>query len=197
MRLGVVSDVHGNAVALQRAVDAMAGSVEEILCAGDAFSDHRFSNEVVEVLRGSDARYVLGNHELTFLGPACRDARKSPRVRAGNLDYVSRHGTEIRTRFGDKRLLMVHGSPWEPYGEYLHPSHPKFQRCDELEVDYLVLGHTHQPLVARFGRTLVVNPGSLGRSDQPGAGDVVTYALIDTSDDHVEVREFANPALGS
>jgi putative phosphoesterase len=195
MRVGIVSDIHGNVVALRTALATLAAEVDELLVAGDAFSDHRFSNDVVAEIRASGARYVLGNHELTLLGPAGVNARRSPRVDDEQLAFVADQPLQLRTRVGSKTLLMVHGSPWEPYGDYLMPGNPKFLRCDELETDFLVTGHTHTSFTTRVGRTLIVNPGSMGKSDDPARGDVVTYAVLDTDSEEVTVHELANPML--
>jgi putative phosphoesterase len=195
MRLGIVSDIHGNAPAFEHALDLLRTEVDELLVAGDAFSDHAFSNDVVGGIRRAGARYVLGNHELSLLSPAGTAARSSPRVDAEHLRFVADQGLEVRATFGQKQLLMVHGSPWEPYGQYLNPKSPLFARCDDLGADFLILGHTHEPFTVRHGRTLVVNPGSLGRSDHPSVGDTVTFAVLDTDTDHVEIRSFDNPLL--
>ena len=75
--------------------------------------------------------------------------------------------------------MMTHGSPWPPHGDYLRAGNAAWQRADELGVDILITGHTHEPMVATYGTTLVVNPGSVGeprQRDAPGA----TYAIIDT-----------------
>src|SRR5688500_20405638 len=42
--------------------------------------------------------------------------------------------------------LMLHGSPWEPYGDYLRAHNPLWERSDELGADVLVVGHTHEPI---------------------------------------------------
>src|SRR4051794_4197597 len=167
MRLAILSDAHGCAASVRRALDQISGTVDEVLFAGDAFSDHAFSNETVEALRDAHARYVLGNHELGLLGRAGVRAREAAHVRAANLRYVEERPTSVRTVIDGRRLLMVHGSPWEPFGTYLVPSHPWFNRVDELDTDILVLGHTHLPYIAMHGDTLVINPGSLGRPERP------------------------------
>lgn len=195
MKLGVVSDIHGNIEAFHLAIDSLSPIVDELLVAGDSFSDHRFSNDVVAEIRSTGARYVLGNHELTLLGPAGVNARSSPRVDKDHLSFVSEQPLQMRVRFGSKILLMVHGSPWEPYGDYLAPGNPRFHRCDELDADYLITGHTHTAFASRFGRTLVVNPGSLGKSDDPSRRDAVTYAVLDTDSGEATLHEFANPLL--
>jgi|SRR5947199_2471835 len=195
MLLGIVSDIHGNAPALARALGELAGVVDEVLVAGDAFSDHMFSNEVVAQIRTAEARYILGNHEMSFLGPASVAARSSRRVDQDHLRFVADTPRQIRTDLGGKSLLMVHGSPWEPYGDYLQPTSPKFSRCGELEADFVILGHTHTPFHVEFDGTLVVNPGSLGRSDDPTLGDDVSYALLDTDSGEATIVRFPNPLL--
>ena len=68
MLLGIVADMHCNVEGLRQALDRM-DPVDQLLCAGDAIFQFRFSNEVIGLLRERDACYILGNHELTFLSP--------------------------------------------------------------------------------------------------------------------------------
>lgn len=193
MRLGVVADAHGNAEAFDRALGRLAGQVDALLVAGDAFSDHRFCSHIVRSIREADALYVLGNHELSFLGPTGARARESPRVSARELAYVREAPTELRCTIGGLRLLMVHGSPFPPYGRYLDPDSHEFERAGELDADLVVLGHTHLPMARRVGSTLVVNPGSVGMSDQPARGEQVGYAVVDTGTGEVVFGSFDNP----
>lgn len=197
MKIGILSDIHGNIEAMQTAMGAIEGCVDEVVVAGDAFSDHRFSNEVVGEIRRLGARYILGNHELSLLSHAGVNARNSPRVSAKELEFVIGQPTQIRTRIGSKELLIVHGSPWEPYGDYLSPQNPRFLRCDELGVDFVITGHTHHAFSRRFGHTLVVNPGSLGKSDDPDRRSSVTYSVLDTDSEEATVFEMHNPLLPS
>ncbi|MFV0306377.1 MAG: metallophosphoesterase family protein [Desertimonas sp.] len=197
MRIGVIADIHGNIEALSGALEQLTPTVDEVLVAGDAFSDHRFSNEVVAKIRDDTTRYVLGNHELSLLAPAGVNARTSPRVDTALLAFVADQPLQIRTRIGDKSLLMVHGSPWEPYGDYLVPGNPRFGRADELDADFVIMGHTHTAFTHRIGRTLFVNPGSLGKSDDPERRTTVTYATLDTESEEVCVHELPNPLLTS
>lgn len=193
MKLGLLADVHGNVEAFDRALGELTGEVDALLVAGDAFSDHRFCSEIVRAVRESDALYVLGNHELSFLGPAGARARESPRVAPRELAYVREAPTELRCTIGGVRLLMVHGSPFPPYARYLDPTSPEFERAGELDADLVVLGHTHLPMARRVGSTLIVNPGSVGMSDQPARGEQVGYAVVDTGSGEVTFRSFDNP----
>jgi putative phosphoesterase len=179
--LGVVSDIHCNIGALDAALAAMGDRVDEVLVAGDAVYEYRLSNEVVERVREIGAQYVLGNHEMVLLSPAGAPARARPEVRAGNLEFLATVPTRLELTMGGRRLLMVHGSPWEPYNDYLYESSAGWARCDEEDLaDILVLGHTHVPMAARKGRTLVVNPGSVSEPRGPDPDRRGSYAIIDT-----------------
>lgn len=186
MKLGIVSDVHCQDEHLKRTVLSMiADGVDEILCAGDAHYEYRLSNEVAEIIQEHHIRYIQGNHEWVLMGPHGDGARSAPHVRKSNLDAIAQAPDEIRTKVNGKTLLMTHASPWAPKGYYLYAGDPLFSRCDELDADYLIIGHTHVPMVERFGRTLVINPGSLTFSREPNAYGMLSYAILDTTTDEV------------
>jgi len=196
MLLGIVSDIHCNAAAMKVAVDELSSAVDDILLAGDAVLQYRFSNEVLESVRDNGISYVVGNHELTLMEQGAR-ACAAPTVRAHNLELMASAPYAHERRVSHKSLLMVHASPFAPYNEYLYPHSPQLARCAELEVDFLILGHTHVPMATRVGRTLVVNPGSLGQGGDPDHPGMVSYAVLDTDSDEVTVHRFDNPAFAA
>ena len=87
MRIGIVSDVHGNVAGLQSALDRM-GPIDELLCAGDTVYQYRWSNETVELLRGRGARVVLGNHDEIILGRDGDRARSMEHVREDLVEWL-------------------------------------------------------------------------------------------------------------
>ncbi len=195
MRLGLISDIHGNVAAMEQAIAALLPTVDEILLAGDAMHEYRWCNEVVEIARDLQLRYVLGNHELSILGPLGERARSGSTLKASDVEFLRSVPTRIDVRVGGKRLTMVHGTPWAPYTDYLHSRSPLLDRCADPDIDILVTGHTHVPLVRRIGPTLVVNPGSLGQSREPGQRGTVSYATLDTETEEVVVVRLPNPQL--
>ncbi len=193
MLLGIISDVHCNAKAMDRALEELEDSVDDVWLAGDAVLQYRFSNEVIERVRDHGITYVVGNHELTLLSQDGERARSAPAVRRHNLDFMAGAPTGHETRISGKRLLMVHASPFAPYSDYLFPGSPELARCADLDVDILVLGHTHIPMAERVGTTLVVNPGSLGQGGDPAHPGLVSYAVLDTDSEEVTIHRFTNP----
>lgn len=191
MKLGIIADLHCNHRALEIALERM-GPVDELLCAGDAVYQFRFSNEVMRLLRERNARYVLGNHEETLLGQWGVHARAASHVDRRELAYMSARPDRIQVRVNGKRLLMVHGSPFEPKYEYLYPN-GDFGRFRDLDVDYVILGHTHFKMTARAGKTLIVNPGSCGEARDHRNGFLLSAAVLDTQTDEVTFIDFPDP----
>jgi len=189
MRLGIISDVHCNADALRLAIQRM-GAVDELLCAGDSIFEYRFSNEVLEVLRDSGARYVLGNHETVFLGPQGVRARAAANVRSDLVEYMSEQPLSLDVDVGGRRLVMVHASPMEPNTQYVFPGSPELRRLAEIEADYIVLGHTHTQMAERVGSALVINPGSGGDPRDLANGRRLSYAVLDTTSGEVLFDNF-------
>ena len=66
MRLGLITDIHCSAAALDIALERMGGQVDEVPCAGDAIFRLRSSNDVIRTLRYTHARVVPGNQEGSY-----------------------------------------------------------------------------------------------------------------------------------
>jgi putative phosphoesterase len=192
VKLGIVSDVHGNIEGLRLALDQL-GDVDEVLCAGDAFYQFRFSNDVIALLRERSARYVLGNHERVFLSPAGQAARERDNVDAEHLAYVAEQPYRIDTRVNGRKLTMVHGSPHEPYDEYLYPNSRNLAKLAGIDADYIILGHTHYHMAVRVGDALVINPGSAGEPRDHRNGFRLSAAVLDTTTGDVAFHHYDDP----
>jgi putative phosphoesterase len=192
VRFGIVSDIHCNAAGLRQAL-ALMGEIDELICLGDSIWEYRFSNEVVEILKQRRAHTILGNHEEEFFGPLGERAR----ARADNdpdlLDWLASRPHRIALERDGKRLLLVHSTPWEPRGAYIHPGSAELARFAEADADFVLYGHTHRQVVQRFGRVLVVNPGSTGDGRDPGNGRLLSCAVLDTASEAARIIDFADP----
>lgn len=84
----------------------------------------------------------------------------------GNCDYVSGVLIEQLVTLEGMRILLCHG----------HTYHVKTSlvaagfAAEEKGLDAFLFGHTHRPLVDRRGRTLFLNPGSIGDYLRPFYG---------------------------
>jgi putative phosphoesterase len=192
MKIGIVSDIHCNASGLSRAL-ALMGDIDELICLGDSIYEYRFSNEVAGILRQRDARVIVGNHEEQFFGPQGVRARARPGIDAGLAEWLASQPHRQELTLGGKRLLLVHSTPWEPRGEYIHPESASLARFAEADADIVLYGHTHQQVVRRIGRVLVVNPGSAGDARDARNGGLLTCAVLDTASEEVRLIDYADP----
>jgi len=192
LKLGIVSDIHCNAAGLRAAL-ALMGDVDELICLGDSIWEYRFSNEVAQLLRERGAHTILGNHEEGFFGPLGERAR----ARAGNdgelMEWLAARPHRIDLDCGGKRVLLVHSTPWEPRGAYIHPESPELARFAETEADFVLYGHTHRQVAKRFGRVLVVNPGSAGDARDHNNGRLLSCAVLDTASEEVHIIDYPDP----
>jgi putative phosphoesterase len=106
------------------------------------------------------------------------------------LGWLAERPRRHELRVGGKRVLMVHSTPWEPRGSYALPTSSELQRFDEADADIVLYGHTHQQVIRRVGRVLVVNPGSAGIGRDPRNGGQLSCAVLDTVTEEVVVRDF-------
>jgi len=195
VRLGIVSDIHSNAAGLRQALDLM-GEVDELLCLGDCIFEYRFSNEVVALLQQRDAMVIQGNHEEVFFSAAGVRARERDGVDRSLLQYLAGQPSRRLLRYGDKTVLMVHSTPWEPRGEYVFPHSPMLARFAEAEADFVLYGHTHTQVVRQIGRVLVINPGSAGDARDHSNDRQLSCAVLDTATHEVRVINYPDPRFG-
>ena len=195
MKLGLVSDIHCNIQGLDRALELMNG-VDQVLCLGDSIYEYRFSNEVIARLIEIDAPTIQGNHEENFLGPLGERAR----ARDGNdpelMEWLSTQPYRREIDYDDKKVLMVHSTPWEPRGAYIYRHSPDLQRFGEADADFVFFGHTHQQVVAHVGDLLIVNPGSAGDARDPENGRQLSCAVLDTVSGEAHIIDYPDPARG-
>ena len=191
MKLGIISDVHGNAASLDRAL-ALMPHVDEVLCAGDLVSSFRFSNEVVARLREIGARVVLGNHDLDVLAPHGERVRASAATDPTLLRWLAEQPERLDTQINGRRVTMFHAVPEPPYG-YVYAETPRMQQWSGLGADFVIYGHTHRALLHRVDDTLVINPGSAGQPRDARNGFRSSFAVLDTQSGEVLIQTYDDP----
>jgi predicted phosphodiesterase len=193
--LAILSDLHGNLPALE-AVLADLGTADGVVCCGDLVGYYPEAPAVVDRIRGLGAVVVRGNHELMVTG-----ARAVPPDRAryyataaarralspDQLAWLAALPSSARLERDGLALEVRHASPWDEE-TYLYPD-SDLGRVALAEGTWLLLGHTHYPMLRRVGGGFVANPGSVGqpRDRDPRAA----YAVLDTASGRWEQRRVA------
>jgi putative phosphoesterase len=186
MKLGLISDIHGDPVALELAWSHLTVmGADRIVCAGDLVGYGPFPDRVVSFMRERQVSSVRGNHDRWALerGPGGRDEFGGGTPGSDTLDYLRELPFDLVVEYEKTIGVIVHGSPRSDMEFVTRQSHPRKvlrQYLLDLECELLVVGHTHQPMWFRCADGMVVNPGS-----------VVSAARIDSS------RTFALVDLGT
>lgn len=175
MRIGIISDVHGDLDTLTTTLDRFTKhhEVEHILCAGDLVGRGPEQNRVVEVIRHNHIITVRGNHDEWFHG-----------ISTDNTAYLKELSLDWRGEFGGRRLFMCHGKPgnnmWGMYRDHLSETYLNMV-MSALKVNVLVTGHTHMPLYMRVRAGILVNPGSLYTFESSRVSSM-TYGVLNLTD---------------
>ena len=93
---------------------------------------------------------------------------------AGNCDYGS-GPSSLAFNFASKKIIITHGHRFNVKYDHLRIS----LWAEENEADACLFGHTHVPEMFYSGRTLMLNPGSIG---VPRGGYKESYGIVDVSD---------------
>ena len=206
MRIGVLSDIHGNMPALEAVLTDMSRrQLDAMFCLGDLVGYGASPNEVTAEIKASGIPTIMGNYDdgVGFdrdeCGCAYRDPGEQERGHRSllwtrehtsdeNKAFLRNLVAEIRREAAGKQLLLVHGSP-RRMNEYLFEDRPlsSFQRlAASSNADVVVFGHTHRPYTKLVDGVRFVNAGSVGK---PKDGDWRACYLIlqpDAADEAVE-----------
>ena len=197
MRIGVISDPHGNVLGLRAVLDALsAADAQQTVCAGDIVGYYPYVNETIDLLRARNVLCIAGNHDRYLRGDFATTPERwkayqldyvASVITAANRDWLEALPVSVELELDGATVLVCHGSPWSTE-EYVYPERFNFERFLDVSADVVFLGHTHIPFAKRVTspqrEVLVVNPGSCGqpRDYNPAAA----YAVFDTATRIVE-----------
>jgi putative phosphoesterase len=179
MRIGVISDVHGNLPALEAVLARLEDeSIDRYICLGD-IAVGPWASECVKRLRALNPDLIMGNWDAWILDgdPPCADTVVgrmllemsgfwASRLDDGDLAFMRRATLELKIDApdGSKGIVCFHGSP-RSYNEPILSSSPT-ERLSHMLEKYaavaVLVGHTHIQMTRRLPSTVIANPGSVG-----------------------------------
>jgi putative phosphoesterase len=189
MRTLILADVHGNLAALEA---VLAEPHDQVLCLGDLVGSGPEPAACVARIRTANAIGVQGNHDRAVaehLGsggpePFRSLAEATRAIAEGQLDdaalgYLRALPSRRSVSLDDRRYLLVHATPQDPWSRALGPDTAAWTaELAGVDADTVLVGHTHVPFDLAVGERRVVNPGSVGL---PLDGDPrAAYAVLES-----------------
>ncbi len=180
MRTAVISDIHGNLVALGAVLEVLGRErVDQIVCLGDIAATGPQPTQTTEMLMTIGCPVVLGNTDEWLLNPrAGADADASGRrvdeidlwcaeqLGSAHLDFLRTLPivTEVSLG-GGATMLCFHGSPRDNTEVILAttPDEQLGRMLGGADATVMAGGHTHVQMLRRLGATTIINPGTVGR----------------------------------
>jgi putative phosphoesterase len=188
LRIAILSDIHGNLMALDAVMtDIESLSPDAVWCGGDLAWGGPWPSECIGRVRDAGWATVRGNTDVWITGDpqtiSTEDARKEARDMAA-AHAISPEDAEWLLGLplghtGPGSLLLVHGTPQSPFDAPQPNAPPTEFTPYEDQAAVVVYGHVHKAFVRRLGDgTIVVNAGSVGL---PMDGDTACYLVIERS----------------
>jgi len=194
MKIGVISDVHGNAEALKAVMkDLKEQNVDQVIILGDIALKGNEPQACYDLLKSLNSIvWIKGNTEDWFNQideDFTPESEMEKRIYSEfqytleNLtpeainDLKSMPESEV-VEIDEKSILCVHGSDEELHGQLgiMTPEHEMKALINRMEEDILLCGHTHWPYTASFAGKIIINAGSVGLpKDDFGA----SYAVLE------------------
>jgi putative phosphoesterase len=208
MRVGFISDIHGNRFALEPVLaDLERQNVDRIVCLGDVCFGPQ-AHECLGIVRDLDCPVIMGNWDAWSTNgfPPADDplgvmlyeigAFWAEALTPQDREFITTFVPTLDIEAGDGNLIhCFHGSP-KSFSDWIFATTPDAELeplFADTSANILVGGHTHLQLVRRFGRQMIVNPGSVG---QPFAqwwpktikvAPWAEYGVVDTSGPWLQV----------
>ena len=217
MKIGLISDVHGNILALEEMYKEFERlGVNKVLCAGDMIGLGPYPEEVVQFLKSQNNLIAIrGNHEGYLLDGIPKIIHARPMN-----DEETNHHKWIHNRLSDdskaflyslpkfqnlefenKKIYMVH-YPTSKFGIYKEfMKHPKIEDSkrlfNDVDADVYIYGHTHIFSKNIANNKLYLNLDSVGcpvKKDYASAGILniengdVTYEILNVKYDVEKVK---------
>jgi len=184
MKLGIVSDIHGDPNALELAwAHLTTMGADRIICAGDLVGYGPFPDRVVSFLKEHRIDSVRGNHDRWALerGLGVLDTFGGGTPSSDTLDFLESLPVRLVFAAHPEIGVVVHGSPrsdMDYVNQSSHPPHVLQGYLRHLQCNILIVGHTHRPMWFRCAEGVVINPGSA--VSMPVVDTSRTFAILDS-----------------
>ena len=206
MKLGILSDVHGNIHALRAAWQKLLElQCTRIICLGDLVGYGASPIEVIEFVQDNQIMTTLGASEARMVYHFGHKLESRSGVADQTLEWTKTQLSEIHLKFLKSlpitgrieskhgRVRFMHGMPDDPESRVdLNARQSELDDLlEESKCSIFITGCTHIPQVREVGKGWFINPGSVGLTlnGEPGAD----CAVLDFTDQRLSVQMLKVP----
>tara|TARA_B100000035_G_scaffold77178_1_gene64378 strand:+ start:1401 stop:2099 length:699 start_codon:yes stop_codon:yes gene_type:complete len=199
MKIGFLSDIHGNIEALKAVMhDIKKNQVSKVYCLGDYLGYYFKPNECLNLLNKKNCKMIKGNHEEYYLrikanknllkkyenknGKGITVALRTISVKNYKILQTLKRKISFSIKENNKNFLLFHATP-KSLIEKIYPDTKKkyLKKFISKKYDYYIFGHSHRRTQIEIKNKKFLNPGSVGqpRDENKGANWLLYDANLD------------------
>lgn len=209
MKIGIISDIHGNAIALKAVLEELNNqNIDKIICLGDLIGGAPMTNEVIEeiIKIKEEVIVVMGNREkyiIEGLPKIVHDEKvKVTQEQIDRFEWIKNQLTETSKKFiyslskevfykVDGRTIYIGHYPMnedKSYRKHIKQANVKENESMFLGInaDIYLYGHTHREVFNTNNNKLYINPGALGC---PGKTNYATYGILYINKENIKYEQ--------
>ena len=209
MKLGIISDIHGNIKALDAVLKEFEEQkIEKIICLGDLIGGAPMSEDVVQriieikdrltIVRGNREKYIIEGMPKVIHDEKMKVSKEQldrfewlrNSLSVSTKKYIFKLPKEIYYQAEGKKIYIAHYPMKEDgnFRKHIKGAIPKeneemFQGIDS---DIYLYGHTHEEIYNKINNKIFINPGALGC---PGKTDVAPYGILIIDEKSIEYEQ--------
>lgn len=178
MKIAILSDIHGNLVALEAALaDVRRAGVDRAVCLGDVAALGPQPAAVLARLRADSIPTVMGNTDAWLLDPQAEATKDEDERRMQEIELwcaaqltgadrkmIQSFAPTVELEVAGLGLCCYHGSP-RSFDDPIRSDTTDEQLAEWLgneDAAVFAGGHTHMVMLRPFRKATVINPGSVG-----------------------------------
>jgi putative phosphoesterase len=196
MKIGIISDAHGNVHAFNRGINLLTKlGADEIIFLGDAIG-YIPSVKVLQSLMALENLKIClrGNHEDMLINDlysikndeVYQISRTKSLLTEKMVRFISEWPSTFNINLSIGSALFVHGSPSDPIYGYVYPDTNLSSYAPNA--DYVFMGNSHYPFIRQNNNTTYVNVGSCGLPRDNGKYGAM--GLFDSESGRIQILRF-------
>jgi putative phosphoesterase len=198
LKIAFISDIHGNAVALDHVLADISGKgMDKIYVLGDLCyrgPEPKRSLDLVrslntEVIKGNADEWVVrgvGQGEVADKALEMMNLEREwtvSQLDQSDLDFLSQLPTNIHLTVEEHTIHLFHATPdslFEVVGPEIDDEQLKIKLMSSHNAQLYIYGHIHKPFIRYINGKIVMNTGSVGLSFDGLA--MASYAMVEIAE---------------